>query len=108
MDLPDEPRCPNHPPARPTLRPLAHCRLSARPAAEFELLEAGAVRDRVLAAGWIVCRAGCRVVRKPAHAQSRRSGTRQDRAALLCETLRRLKPVPPFIALRFRIASALR
>jgi hypothetical protein len=104
MDLPDEPRCPNHPPPRPTLRPVDDRRLTARPAAEFELVEAGPVRDRVLAAGWVVCRVGCRMVRKPAHAQTRRSRTRQDPAALLSETLRRLKLVPSIIALRFRIA----
>src|SRR5471032_1528132 len=98
MDLPDEPRCPNHPPPRPTLRPFDNCRLAARPAAEFKLVEAGALCDRVLAAGWIVRRAGCRVVRKQAHAQTRRSRARQDSAALPSETLRRLIPSPLFLA----------
>src|SRR5476649_1505646 len=100
MDLPDEPRCPNHPPPQPTLRPLDQCHLAAHPAAQSEHMEAGDVCDRVLAAGRLVCRTGCCVVRKPPHAQCGGHGSRQDSAALSSETLRRLTPSPLFLARR--------
>src|ERR1700709_1379049 len=107
MDLPDEPRCPNHPPPRPTLRPLDIRRLDARPAAQLELMEAGAVRDRLLAAGRIVCRTGCRVVRKSPDAQYSAPGSRRQAcAALSSETLRRLIPSPPFLARRYATCAA--